>query len=176
MATIVNFSGSVRVTLQVLSIIRRSTITIYTPRRPQSLEPGQKIVFENLRTQEWKPVVIQGKIQGIPRSCVVSIPSDRELRHNQSQIRLSPIGPDHRHRWVRFHLGSRQTGNGAESKPECQSRHRQPACQPIISGQGSRGHYVTLCGQIVKASLVRPLRLYFGFCRTLSHFLSSICL
>lgn len=125
MATIVNFSGSV--TLQVLSIIRRNTVTIYTPRRPQSLEPGQKIVVENLRTQEWKPVVIQGKIQGIPRSCVVSLPSDRELRHNQSQIRLSPVGPNHRERWVRFHLGSRQTGNGAESKPECQSRHRQPS-------------------------------------------------
>ena len=102
MATIVNFSGSV--SLQVLSIIRKNTITIYTPRRHQSLEPGQKIVVENLRTQEWKPVVIQGKTRGIPRSCVVSIPSDRELRHNQSQIRLSPIGPDHRDRWVKVSL------------------------------------------------------------------------
>ena len=125
MATIVNLQRNTgSATFQVLSIIRRSTITIYTPRRHQSLEAGQKIAVENLRTQEWKPVVIQGKIQGIPRSCVVSIPSDRQLRHNQWQTFR---GPDHRDRWVGFHLGSRQAGNGAESKPECQSRHRQPS-------------------------------------------------
>ena len=66
MATIVNLQRNTgSVTVQVLSIIRRSTITIYTPRRHQSLKPGQKIAVENLRTQEWKPVVIQGKIQDL---------------------------------------------------------------------------------------------------------------
>jgi len=164
-ATIVNLQRNTgSVTLQVLSIIRRSTITIYTSRRHQSLESGQKLAVENLRTQEWKPVVIQGKIQGIPRSCVVSIPSDRELRHNQSQIRGSPMK-----------VQTTETDGLALIREQLSFRNRQPS-QPIILGPGSRGYYLTHCGQIVKASLVRPLRLYFAFCRTLSHFLSSICL
>lgn len=143
-ATIVNFQRNAgSVTLQVLSIIRRITNTIYTPRRLQSLEPGQKIAFENLRTQEWKPVVVQGKIQGIPRSCIVSIPSDRELRHNQSQIRGSPIKVQ----------ATEIDGLGFTQRADRQAAELRanqsvipgtgsPASQPIISEQGSRCHLI----------------------------------
>ena len=180
MATILNLqSNTGSVTLQVLSIIRRSTITIYTPRRHQSLEPGQKIAVENLRTQEWKPVVIQGKIQGIPRSkilCSLHTKRQRVAAQSVADPIVTYRGPDHRDRWVRFHLRSRQAGKGAESKPECHSKQRQPS-QPTYH---LRTRFpMSLCdarGQIVKATLVQPLRLYFAFCRTLSQFLSSNCL
>ena len=70
----------------------RSTITIiqHTKALP-SLVPGEKVTVEDPRTHEWETAVIQNKIKGIPRLDIVSTPSDRELRHNRSQIRRPPL-------------------------------------------------------------------------------------
>ena len=154
MATILNLqSNTGSVTLQVLSIIRRSTITIYTPRRHQSLEPGQKIAVENLRTQEWKPVVIQGKIQGIPRSKILcSLHTKRQRVAAQSVA--DPI--------VTYEVQTTETdGLGFTYGADRQARELRanqsvipskgsPASQPIISGQGSRCHYVTHADKLSK--------------------------
>ena len=59
--------------------------------------------------------------------CSLHTKRQRVAAQSVADPRVTYIGPDHRDRWVRFHLGSRQAGNGAESKPECHSRHRQPS-------------------------------------------------
>ena len=86
-----------------------------------------------------------------PRSYVVSIPSDRELRHNQSQIRLSPIEVQTTETdGLGFTYGADRQARELRANQSVIPSTGSPASQPIISGEGSRCHYVTHADKLSK--------------------------
>ena len=52
-----------------------------------ALNSGQKISIQDPATQRWEPAEIKEKIQGVPRSYVVTKEGGREVRRNRIQIR-----------------------------------------------------------------------------------------
>lgn len=128
MATIVNLQRNTgSATFQVLSIIRRSTdYDLHTKASPKS--------WTRLEDSSWEPENPGMEASGDTRQdrgnseilCSLHTKRQRVATQSVADPRVTYIGPDPRDRWIRFHLGSRQAGNGADNKPECQSRNRQP--------------------------------------------------
>jgi len=55
-----------------------------------SLFPGQHVTIQNPKTLKWKPAIVLDKAREAPRSYIVSTPSGKEFRRNQSHIRQVP--------------------------------------------------------------------------------------
>lgn len=155
MATIVNLQRNTgSVTLQVLSIIRKGHYyDLHTKASPKPRTRSED--------SSWEPenpgMEASGDTRQDPGNFkiqdlnVVSIPSDRELRHNQSQIRLSPIEVQTtKTDGLGFTYGADRQARELRANQSVIPSTGSPASQPIISGQGSRCHYVTHADKLSK--------------------------